>query len=161
VTISPLSLGASTCGSPLIFGIHAGTIQDLPITSAVGGMTWRERHLAARDAGFALIQDGDDDLALAAGLERAGMGRVVSSGEASQLAKEGSARGLSSITLHVGTGFENDDEADVLVVEILEASAAHGIPLYIETHRATITQDPWRTLRLIERHPSVSFTGEF
>ena len=136
-------------------------MEGVPVWSAVAGMTALERHLAVRDAGFALIQDGEDDLALAAGLERAGMGRVTRTGEARHLAEEGRERGLSSITLHVGTGFESDDEADALVVEILHASAAHDIPLFIETHRATITQDPWRTLRLVERHPDIRFTGDF
>ena len=78
-----------------------------------------------------------------------------------QVARSGAERGYHSVTLHVGTGFEDDSEADALVTAILDASAVHGIPLYIETHRATITQDPWRTLQLIERHPDIRFTGDF
>jgi hypothetical protein len=145
----------------LAFGIHAGTIDDLPVSSAIGRLTIQERYFTARDAGFVLIQGGDDDVALRAGLERAGMGRVVHAGETARLAEDAKARGCGSVTIHLGTGFESDAEADALVVDVLDASSTHDIPLYIETHRATITQDPWRTLRLVERHPDIRFTGDF
>jgi hypothetical protein len=156
---TPRTVPAGT--SRLAFGIHAGTIDDLPISSVISRLTIQERYFTAREAGYVLIQGGDDDLALRAGLERAGMGRVVHAGETARLAEEAKARGCGSVTLHVGTGFESDSEADALVVDILDASSTHDIPLYIETHRATITQDPWRTLRLVERHPNMRFTGDF
>jgi len=44
---------------------------------------------------------------------------------------------------------------------ILLASEKHALPNYIETHRATITQDMWRTVRLTERFPGVRFNGDF
>jgi hypothetical protein len=40
-------------------------------------------------------------------------------------------------------------------------SAKHDYPQYIETHRATITQDMWRTVELTNRHPDVRFNGDF
>ena len=82
--------------SRLAFGIHAGTIDDLPVSSAIGRLTIQERYFTARDAGFVLIQGGDDDVALRAGLERAGMGRVVHAGETARLAEDAKARGFSS-----------------------------------------------------------------
>lgn len=145
----------------LILGLHAGTIHDLPDASALGGLPAAEQYGAIRDAGLGLVQDGDDALARAAGLQYAGMARVVRPGEVEQVARAAAGRGYHSVTLHVGTGFESDGEADALVAAILDASAAHRIPLYVETHRATVTQDPWRTLQLIERHPGVRFTGDF
>ena len=147
--------------SRLVVGVHAGTIHGLPKTSALSGLSPAERYQAIKNAGYALIQDGDDDLAQDAGLARAGMGRVIDADDADRAARDGKSRGHGSITLHVGTGFESDEEADALVASILTASAKHGIPLYVETHRATITQDPWRTLRLIDRNPEVRFTGDF
>jgi hypothetical protein len=56
-----------------------------------------------------------------------------------------------------------EDDATVyrLVDDILTASDRERFPLYIETHRATITQDMWRTVRLTERFPDVRFNGDF
>ena len=56
---------------------------------------------------------------------------------------------------------ESDPEMDALVDAILEASVKHGLPAYIETHRATITQDIWRTTELVRRRPDVRFNGDF
>ena len=61
----------------------------------------------------------------------------------------------------VGTGLEADDQAARSVEEVLEASDAAHLPLYIETHRATVTQDIWRTLQLVERLPEIRFNGDF
>ena len=65
------------------------------------------------------------------------------------------------MTLHVGSGFEDDTEMDRLVRAVLEASDKAGIPMYIETHRATITQDAWRTIQLTKRIPDIRFNGDF
>ena len=70
-------------------------------------------------------------------------------------------QGFACATLMVGTGLESDDDASRLMEEILSASAAARIPLYVETHRATATQDIWRTLRLVERFPELRFNGDF
>jgi hypothetical protein len=55
---------------------------------------------------------------------------------------------------------EGDAEIDALVDAVLAASARHRVPAYIETHRATITQDLWRTCRLTERIPEVRFNAD-
>jgi len=54
----------------------------------------------------------------------------------------------------------DDDEAARLVDEVLHASTTDGIPLYVETHRATLTQDAWRTVRLVDRFPELRFNGD-
>ena len=69
--------------------------------------------------------------------------------------------GFACCTVMLGTGLEPDDAAHQLVEEVLEASVTAGIPLYVETHRATVTQDTWRTLRLVERYPDLRFNGDF
>ncbi len=58
-------------------------------------------------------------------------------------------------------GFEDDDAVDALVEDILNASEKHRFPLFIETHRATITNDPWRTVRIARKFPEVRFNGDF
>jgi hypothetical protein len=69
--------------------------------------------------------------------------------------------GFACCTVLLGTGLEDDDVAAQLVEELLEASWSVGIPLYVETHRATVTQDMWRTVKLVERFPDLRFNGDF
>ena len=61
----------------------------------------------------------------------------------------------------LGTGLEDDHTADRLVDEVLSASTTASIPLYVETHRGTLTQDAWRTVRLVDRFPDLRFNGDF
>lgn len=65
------------------------------------------------------------------------------------------------ITIHAGWGMETDAETDALVGAILDASAKYGVPAYLETHRATLTQDIFRTCCLLVRIPQVRFNGDF
>ena len=48
-----------------------------------------------------------------------------------------------------------------MIGSVLEASARHRIPLYPETHRATVFQDLWRTVQLVRRFPELRFNGDF
>jgi sugar phosphate isomerase/epimerase len=89
-----------------------------------------------------------------------GSGRVNEPEDAERLAQEARLCGLECLTLHVGWGMEDDETAAALIGAILEASAKHTVPLYPETHRATIFQDPWRTLRFIARFPNLEFNGD-
>jgi hypothetical protein len=61
----------------------------------------------------------------------------------------------------VGWGIEDDDEVFRLVEAILSASETTRLPIFIETHRATITQDMWRTVQIAKRFPEVLFNGDF
>jgi sugar phosphate isomerase/epimerase len=122
---------------------------------------------AVRDAGYDGIQCGQPldrarrNEALAMGLAVCGSGRVSTPDEAEPLAKEGREEGLECLTLHVGSGIESDDEAAALINAVLEASSKYSVPLYPETHRATIFQDPWRTMRLLAQFPDLEFNGDF
>jgi sugar phosphate isomerase/epimerase len=90
-----------------------------------------------------------------------GSGRVNQPGDADKLAAEACRTGLECLTLHVGWGIEDDEEAGRLITAVLEASSKHGIPLYPETHRATIFQDMWRTVNFACRFPELRFNGDF
>jgi hypothetical protein len=48
-----------------------------------------------------------------------------------------------------------------LAEALLEISVTERHPLYLETHRATMTQDIRRTLDLVERFPELRFNGDF
>jgi sugar phosphate isomerase/epimerase len=136
---------------------------------ALNGLPQRTNHpiKAIRDAGYDGVQfiqpmeRALKDEAMSMGLGVCGSGRVNTPAEAAPLAKEARDEGLEYLTLHVGWGMESDDEAAALIGAVLEASAKHSIPLYPETHRATIFQDPWRTLGFLARFPSLEFNGDF
>lgn len=70
-------------------------------------------------------------------------------------------RGYEAATLHVGRGHEDDDLAHRLLDQVVAAADRHAIPLYVETHRGTLTQDTWRTVRLAAAHPDLRFNGDF
>lgn len=122
---------------------------------------------AIHDAGYDGVQfiqplDGArKDEALKMGLGVCGSGRVNTPADAALLAKEAREESLECLTLHVGWGTENDDEAAALIGAVLEASAKYAIRLYPETHRATIFQDSWRTVQFLRRFPDLEFNGDF
>ncbi|MGJ5814175.1 hypothetical protein [Paludibaculum fermentans] len=97
----------------------------------------------------------------ALGLQAAASGRVNLPEEAEPLAARLSGDGFPCATLHVGWGLEDDSQAARLIESVLEASVRHTIPLHIETHRATIFQDVWRTVGFLDRFPQVTVNGDF
>jgi hypothetical protein len=122
---------------------------------------------AIKSAGYDGIQFIDPlDLtalaeARACNLGICGSGRVNVPTDADAIAKGASDAGLECMTLHVGWGLEDDDEGARLIEAVLEASIIHNIPLYVETHRATLFQDMQRTIKFIERFPELEFNGDF
>jgi hypothetical protein len=122
---------------------------------------------AIRSAGYDGIQFIDplslDALveARAHNLGVCGSGRVNIPPEADPLAKAASDAGFECLTLHVGWDLEDDDEGARLIEAVLAAGTRHSIPLYVETHRATLFQDMQRTVKFIERFPELEFNGDF
>lgn len=96
-----------------------------------------------------------------AGLGVCGSGRVNQPDEAEEIAQSASDHGLECMTLHVGWGMESDDEGARLIEAILDAGARHHIPLYVETHRATLFQDMYRTVQFVGQFPELRFNGDF
>jgi len=120
-----------------------------------------------RDAGYdgvQLIEPLELSLLEAAhshALRVCGSGRVNQPSDAYRLAEEAARAGLECLTLHVGWGYEEDDEAARLIEAVLDSSAQYSMPLYVETHRATIFQDIWRTVRFTRQFPQLQFNGDF
>jgi hypothetical protein len=114
-----------------------------------------------------LLSDGFEGVQITSGappearMPHCGLDRISAPGEADAVAAQHAARGDQCITVHVGWGLENDDEVDRLVEAVLTASNNHQLPIFIETHRATITQDLWRTVQITRRFPEVRFNGDF
>lgn len=143
-------------------------LEDLPEWSA-GPKTREPRALlaAVREAGYEGVQfiapltAAERAACEGLGLGRCGLGRVNRPEEAESLASRLAAEGMECGTLHVGWGIESDAEARQLIEAVLTASARHRIPLYVETHRATLFQDMWRTVELVKRFPELRFNGDF
>lgn len=95
------------------------------------------------------------------GLDVCGSGRVNRPEDADAIARKARNEALECVTLHVGWGLEDDLEMDRLIAAVLNAEAKYGLPLYPETHRATIFQDMWRTVRAIDRFPQLRFNCDF
>ncbi len=116
----------------------------------------RDRRLA--QDGFEGVQLADDAPPMAGStLPYCGLDRINLPAEADAIAAKHAARGDNCLTVHVGWGTEDDDDVDRLVEATLNASQKHRLPIFIETHRATITQDMWRTVRITRRFPEVRF----
>lgn len=90
-----------------------------------------------------------------------GLDRISTPAEADSIAAKHAARGDLCLTVHAGWGIEDDDEVWRLVEAILTASRKYRLPIFIETHRSTITQDMWRTVQITKKFPEVLFNGDF
>ena len=101
------------------------------------------------------------DASRAMGLRVCGSGRVNEPADAARLATAARSHDLECLTLHVGWGNEDNETACRLIEAVLEASERWAIPLYVETHRATIFQDTWRTVNFIRQYPQLRFNGDF
>ena len=141
--------------------LNYGTLHNLPAWSTWPKLQGGEAMAYLKGFGFEGVQDADASVVRAEGLESAGSGRIDFTHEAGPLARKLKDAGHGSATVHVGYGFEDDDETDRLVDSVLAASAKTGLPIFIETHRATITQDPWRTIQITKRRPDVRFNADF
>lgn len=128
---------------------------------------FRQRLEAVQQAGFQGVQFArratHEELSdcIQLGLGRAGSGRINAPEEASPLAEQLAGNGYECATLHAGWGLEDDDDAARLIESILQASERWRVPLYIETHRATIFQDMWRTVGFVRRFPELRLNGDF
>lgn len=142
-------------------------LESLPAGSSGPHGSFEERMEAVRGAGFAGVQFAQkfnpDEVSLcrALNLAIAASGRVNVPADASALADQFAGAGFECATLHVGWGYEDDNEAFRLIDSILEASSSRKFPLYIETHRATICQDMWRTVQFVRHFPDMRFNGDF
>ena len=142
--------------------------RDLNIVTGLGLPRWSSGPqgdfaaviAAAKSAGYEGVQHFVPQQVIAAGLAATGMDRVLKPAEADDAAKRLKDSGCEVATLHVGTGLETDAAMDALAGAVLEASARHGIPLYVETHRATMTQDLRRTVDLTARFPELRFNAD-
>ncbi|MDQ2776270.1 MAG: hypothetical protein M3Y57_15335 [Acidobacteriota bacterium] len=140
---------------------------SLPQSSSGPRGDFSQRLEVLCEAGFDGVQFADaatrEELAACRSLNLgiAASGRVNTTEEANVLAERAVGDGFECATLHAGWGLEDDDEAGRLIEGVLQASQRWRIPLYVETHRATICQDMWRTVQFIQRFPEMRFNADF
>jgi hypothetical protein len=151
----------------LHFYMNLMAFDSLPENSAAPRGTREEQFEGIREAGFEGVQFAgagsvhELSFCRSAGLGFAGSGRINRPSEAKALAAEAAGSGYDCLTLHLGWGIESNDEAFRLIESVLEAALQTHLPLYIETHRATICQDMWRTVEFVKRFPDMRFNGDF
>jgi hypothetical protein len=119
------------------------------------------RYQRLKTDGFEGVQLTNDPPLPGAPLPHCGLDRINAPAEADVIAAQHVDRGDQCLTLHVGWGLEDDLEVFRLVEAVLAASNKHRLPTFIETHRATITQDVWRTVQITRKFPEVRFNGDF
>lgn len=151
-------------GPALSSCLNLGNLRDLPAdsTGPLAGLPGQLAAIAA--AGFhgvQFVEGGDAALCAQHALEMFGSARINEPAEADPVTAELAAAGHRCATLHVGWGTEDDDQCARLIEAVLTASQRHDLPLYIETHRATICQDMWRTVQWTHRFPEIRFNGDF
>jgi hypothetical protein len=140
---------------------NLGTLNELPEWSTGPKLDLPDLYEVLKTHGFEAIQGGDNEKARAAGLDVTGFGWIGSADQTQQFARQWKDEGHTCVTLHVGNNFMPDDEMARIAEGIVAASSETGLPLFVETHRATMTQDVYRTLRLVERVPGLRFNGDF
>jgi hypothetical protein len=132
-------------------------VSDLPDFSAGPHGDAAVLHRAIAAAGFQGVQGGEADLCSASNLILLGSGLLRHPYEADALASSWKARGAVVVTCIAGFGMESDAEMDAYATAICQASEDHQISLLLETHRASITQDAWRTVQVAHRFPELRF----
>ena len=145
----------------LHLGISYGNVCDLPAFSEGPHGDATALHRAVAEAGYEGLQGGDPDLCARFGLTLLGSGLLTTPDDADSLAAFWKPLGARIVTCLAGLGMEDDQQIDRYAAAIGEAAERHGITILLETHRASITQDAWRTVQLARRHPALRFNLDF
>lgn len=142
--------------------MNLDTLIDLRAGTSWPGFEGARRYERLLEDGFEGVQlTTDDPVSVDVTLPYCGLGRINTPAEADVIVAKHAFRGDLCLTVHAGWGIEDDDEAFRIVDAILAASDKHSVPVFIETHRATITQDLWRTVQIAKRFPEIRFNGDF
>ena len=158
----PNTNDGSTAPPRLVRGISYITYAALPDWSVGPHGTDAEADRAVKAAGYEALQTSDPARARVAGLIPTGMMRVFDDlDEMREKTRRFRDGGCDCTTVHLGTGLESDYELLRLAEGLLEISEKEQHPIYLETHRATMTQDIRRTLDLVARLPQLRFNGDF
>ena len=142
--------------------LNLDTLTDLRAGTLWPDLTGARRYERLKEDGFEGIQlTTNDPVSDEVTLPYCGLDRISVPSEAEVIVARHADRGDLCLTVHAGWGLEDDDDGFRIVDAILSAADKHALPTFIETHRATITQDMWRTVQLTKRFPDIRFNGDF
>lgn len=142
--------------------MNLDTLTDLRPGTCWPGLEGARRYKQLLEDGFEGVQfTTDHPFSADVALPWCGLDRIDTPVEADAIVAGHADRGDLCLTVHAGWGLEDDDEACWIVEAILAAADKYRLPIFIETHRATITQDMWRTVQLTRRFPEIRFNGDF
>ena len=141
--------------------LNLDNLVDLRADTVWPGLEGLPRYQRLKDDGFEGVQLTIDSPLAGATLPHCGLDRINAPAEADTIAARHADLDDQCITVHVGWGLEDDSEVFRLVEAVLAASDKHRLPIFIETHRATITQDVCRTVQIARKFPEVRFNGDF
>lgn len=141
--------------------LNIGNCNDLPHFSIGPKGSDFEIHKSIQQAGYEGIQDGNPEYCKKLGLNYTAHARLNEVGKLDKQVAQWLDENYDCATLHVGWGMESDAEMNKLVEYVLSTSTKKKFPIYIETHRSTITQDMQRTVELVKRFPEIRFNGDF
>jgi hypothetical protein len=142
--------------------LNLDTLTDLRADTLWPALNGTLRYERLEEDGFEGIQfTTNDPVPDDVKLPYCGLDRISVPSEADAVVARHADRGDLCLTVHAGWGLEDDDDAFRIVDAILAAADNHVLPVFIETHRATITQDMWRTVQLTKRFPEIRFNGDF
>ncbi|HEY3888474.1 MAG TPA: hypothetical protein VGL73_07865 [Caulobacteraceae bacterium] len=160
---APANTNDGRGGPPrLLAGISFLTFDDLPKWSAGPHGDHAATHAALAPAGYEAVQTLWPERAHAAGLIPTGLARVIDDpASLADIAARFRDAGCDCTTVQLGDGLESEAGMDRLAEALLEASEKQSHPLYLETHRATMTQDIRRAVDLVGRFPELRFNGDF
>jgi len=142
--------------------INLDNLVDLRADTIWPGLEGLARYRRLIDEGFEGVQLTTNDPPLAGEpIPHCGLDRINTPEEADAIAARHAERGDGCLTVHVGWGLEDDNDVYRLIEAVLDASERHSLPIFVETHRATITQDLWRTVQITRKFPEVRFNADF
>jgi hypothetical protein len=152
----------TTAAPSLRVYLNLDNLVDLRAHTVWTGLEGLPRYQKLLADGFDGVQLTTDDTPLhGVAIAHCGLGRINTPGEADATIVKHAERGDLCMTVHAGWGLEDDDEVFRLIEAVLTASGKHRLPVFLETHRATITQDLWRTVQITRKFPEVRFNGDF
>lgn len=115
---------------------------------------------AAGYQGVQVYRPSQAEAVRVAGLDVAAIGRADTIAALRNFVERWEQTGAAVASVHLGTGFESPADGTRLVEELVALASTTPMELLLETHRATITQDPGRTLHLVSRFPELRFTAD-
>src|ERR1035437_7904419 len=143
----------STDAPKLRVYLNLDNLVDLRADTIWPGLEGNERMVRLRADGFDGVQVTSGEPPSANAMPFCGLDRINSPPEALPIATRHADRGDQRLTVHAGWGIEDNADVFRLVESILNASEKTRLPIFIETHRATITQDMWRTVQITKQFP--------